>query len=92
MTSVVLIALLASCTPSAQPTLAGFYESRATSRGGIGYAIELKADGTAVTGSTVIVNMKWRVVNGHLLLDDKDSGAFRLEGEQLSRRPPTEHR
>ena len=83
MNGVLLMALATACSPPTNAAVVGFYEGRATSKGGIGHTIELKADGTALTGSTVIVNSPYRVGSGHLFVGESDVGALSIKGETL---------
>jgi len=70
---VILLALLASvlgCLSPVDTSLIGFWESEATSQGGIGLALELKADGELVTSFAVMADGVYRVTAGRLFLAD----------------------
>jgi len=70
---VILLALLASalgCLSPVDTSLVGFWESEATSQGGIGLALELRADGELRTSFVVIVNQVYRASAGTLFSAD----------------------
>lgn len=69
-------AIAAADCPSPQSTqLVGLWESAAKSKGGIGHAMELRADGTFVEVTTVIVDTYYRVSGDQVLLSEKPGGA-----------------
>ena len=87
----IIVALLASilgCAPPSDTSVVGFWESEATSRGGIGHAIELNANGELLRSTTVIFDQVYRVVGGKLFIAEnaqaldgaKDGPAFRVGG------------
>jgi hypothetical protein len=69
-------------TPKTQ-TLVGLWESRETSKGGIGHTVEFRQDGTFVEATTVMVNFTYHVSGDRLTLDEApgDSVKFRIEGD-----------
>src|SRR4051794_3726367 len=79
--AIVLFATAAVCAPPAAANVVGFYEGQSTSKGRIGSVIELKADGTALVGSTVILNSPYRVASGHLFVSGNDMGVLSFTGE-----------
>jgi hypothetical protein len=80
-----------ACPEPAALDLAGFWESRNTSKGGIGHTLEFRKDGTFVEATTVIVDSTYHVSGDRLFLDalseDKTSGPkgveFRVEGDLM---------
>jgi hypothetical protein len=66
MLSALLVAAAATCAAPGANDLVGLWESRDTSKGGIGAAVEFRADGVAITSYTVIVNMVYRVSGDRL--------------------------
>ena len=62
----VLLASAIGCISPSDPSLIGFWESEATSQGGIGHTLELKADGELVTSFTVMVDGVYRATAGTL--------------------------
>src|SRR4051812_13001858 len=85
-----------SCPEPAALELAGFWESRNTSKGGIGHTLELRKDGTFVEATTVIVDSTYHVSGDRLLLDAmsedqtiaRDGVEFRVEGDLLIAKAP----
>ena len=66
-----IVALLASvlaCQPPLDTSVVGFWESEATSQGGIGHSIELKGNGELLSSATVILDQVYRVGGGKLLI------------------------
>jgi len=66
----VLFASALGCVAPADTSLIGFWESEATSQGGIGHALELKADGALLISFVVMVNQVYRASSGSLFLAD----------------------
>lgn len=66
MLSAVLVAAAATCAASGANELVDVWESRDTSKGGIGSTVEFRADGVAIRSLTVIVNMAYRVSGDRL--------------------------
>jgi len=66
----VILASALGCVSPADTSLIGFWESEATSQGGIGHALELKADGELLTSFIVMVNQVYRASSGSLYLAD----------------------
>jgi hypothetical protein len=61
-----LLVVAATCAASGANELVGLWESRDTSKGGIGGTVEFRADGVTVSGLTVLVNMVYRVDDDRL--------------------------
>ena len=80
-----------ACPEPAALDLAGFWESRNTSKGGIGHTLEFRKDGTFVEATTVIVDSIYHVSGDRLFLDALSEGKtaapegleFRVEGDLL---------
>ena len=94
--AVVLAVTVATPVPG-EIKLVGLWESKATSSGGIGHAMEFRADGTFVQATTVIVDGSYRLIGDRLVVGPEASGAspdaskspsFRVEGEVLVRTGP----
>jgi hypothetical protein len=62
----VLLVSAMGCISPSDTSLIGFWESEATSQGGIGHTLELKADGELVTSFTVMVNGVYHATAGSL--------------------------
>lgn len=85
-----------TCVTPATGDLAGLWESRATSKGGIGHAMEFRADGSFVEAATFIVNTFYRATGNRVaLLETSGPGAaedpygeFRLDGNVLVHTAP----
>ena len=60
--------MLWGVSPPAIHSLIGFWESEATSQGGIGHTLELKADGKLVTSFTMMVDGVYRATAGSLFI------------------------
>src|SRR5262245_65070652 len=58
------------CIAPSDTSLIGFWESEATSQGGIGHTLELKADGEVVTSFAVMVDGVYRTTAGSLFFAD----------------------
>jgi hypothetical protein len=62
-------------------------QTRGTSKGGIGHTIELRADGTFVEATTVLVSFDYHVAGDRIFVSEpgrKDDGVpFRIEGDTL---------
>ncbi|HEX6903086.1 MAG TPA: hypothetical protein VF789_25435 [Thermoanaerobaculia bacterium] len=86
------------CSPPETRDLVGFWETRETSRGGIGHALELRPDGTYVEATTVLVNGAYRVAGDRLIIGetlgalegDKAAAAsrFEIQGDTLIQTSP----
>lgn len=67
--------------------LAGFWESRETSKGGIGHSLEFRPDGTYVEAATVMVSYKYRVDGDRLILEIPDDSSqetgIEIQGDTL---------
>src|SRR5688572_25212710 len=82
LTMIVLLAALvspagvtaATCPPPQSTQLTGLWESEDKSKGGIGHAIELRADGSYSEATTVIVDMVYRVSGDQIFLSEKPGG------------------
>jgi hypothetical protein len=85
-----------ACPEPAALDLAGFWESRTTSKGGIGHTFEFRKDGTFVEATTVIVDSTYHVSGDRLFLDmlseNKTSEPvgieFRVEGDLMIAKTP----
>lgn len=63
---------VATFSPAPSPaTAVGFWESATTSLGGIGHTLELRADGTFVEATTVIVDGYYRVIGDRLVTGEQ---------------------
>jgi hypothetical protein len=87
-----LLLAAVACMPPTSDVLIGFWESRNTSKGGIGHSLEFRPDGTAVSSTTVIVNMFYRTEDDALFvgttLEDIAPGTpaasrFKVDGDNL---------
>jgi hypothetical protein len=72
---VLAVALTSPPAASPSPRLVGLWESVSTSRGGIGRTLELRADGTCVEATTVIVDLHYRVIGDRLVTADTPPAA-----------------
>jgi 2-polyprenyl-6-methoxyphenol hydroxylase-like FAD-dependent oxidoreductase len=70
MLSALVLAAAVTCVAPSGTAPVGFWESDTTSRGGIGVAIELGADGTFLMSTTVMVEQLYRVTDGKLFMAD----------------------
>ena len=81
-----------TCPQPATQDLAGLWESRETSKGGIGHTVEFRPDGTYVEAATVIVNFTYQVSGDRLTIHEVkgDQGAVRIEiqGDTLIQTQP----
>ena len=68
VTMTVFLAGVLACVPPSDVSAVGFWESRATSRGGIGQSIELKANGELSSSTTIIVDALYRAADGKLFI------------------------
>ena len=93
----VVLALMVVTSVPEEVNLVGLWESKATSSGGIGHAMEFRADGTFVQATTVIVDTQYRLVGDRLVVGPEAPGAsadaskspsFRVEGDVLVRTGP----
>jgi hypothetical protein len=93
----VVLALTVVTPVPGEVNLVGLWESKATSSGGIGHAMEFRADGTFVQATTVIVDTFYRLIGDRLVLGPEGPGAsadaskspsFRVEGDVLVRTGP----
>ena len=80
-----LLAGLLTCPVPGSMEIVGLWESRETSKGGIGHTVEFREDGTFVEAITVIVNGFYRLDGNRLLLSETVGGTeagsqFRVEG------------
>jgi len=66
MITVLLLAGALGCTPPSDASVVGFWESEATSRGGIGHSFELKSNGDLLSSTLVMVDQVYRVADGKL--------------------------
>ena len=71
-----------TCPPPETRDLAGFWESRDTSKGGIGHTVEFRPDGTYVEATTVLVNGAYRVSGDRLIVGETASA---MEGDTAAR-------
>jgi hypothetical protein len=63
-----LLAATVTCTPPTTKDLVGFWETRKTSMGGIGGALDLRADGSASSLITVLVGFTYELEGDRLRL------------------------
>jgi hypothetical protein len=85
-----------ACPDPGALDVAGFWESRNTSKGGIGHTLEFRKDGTFVEATTVIVGMNYHVSGDRLFLDElvedktiePEGVEFRVEGDLLVEKAP----
>lgn len=68
MLVLVLLASAMGCISPGDTSLIGFWESEATSQGGIGHTLELKADGKVVTSFAMMVDGVYRATAGSLVI------------------------
>jgi hypothetical protein len=86
------------CSPPDTQELVGLWESRDTSKGGIGHTVELRPDGSYVEATTVLVNGAYRVSGDQLIVAETakalegDTAAqgsrFEIEGDTLIQARP----
>jgi hypothetical protein len=76
----VFVFAAAACQPPASLELVGFWESRKTSKGGIGHTLEFRADGVTLASQTAIVNMSYRVFGDRLLVEESGSANSQAAG------------
>lgn len=75
-----------TCSPPETQDLVGLWESRETSKGGIGHTVEFRPDGTYVEATTVIVDFTYRVSGDRLTVEEvkEDQGArIEIQGDTL---------
>jgi len=72
-----------TCPRPEAKTLVGLWESRETSKGGIGHTIEFREDGTFVEATTVMASFTYHVSGDRLTLDEAPGGSVkvRIEGD-----------
>jgi hypothetical protein len=92
-----LLATTLACQPSGSTAFLGLWETVAPASGdGIGHTIELRADGSFVEATTVIVDIDYRLSGDELVLGNpsaKDAGAgaskrVRMAGGKLIEKGP----
>jgi hypothetical protein len=86
-------AVATRCDAPATQDLAGLWETRETSKGGIGHTLELRADGTFVEAITVLVSFDYRVDGDQLSVSETPGGkpdavTFRIAGDTLTQPGP----
>jgi hypothetical protein len=64
--------------------LAGFWESRQTSKGGIGHTLELRPDGTYVEAATVMVSSSYQLSGDRLILEEVPETRIKIQGDTLT--------
>src|SRR5438874_1426981 len=73
---IAVVLALAVLTPvPGEVNLVGLWESKETSSGGIGNAMEFRADGVFVQATTVIADTYYRVIGGRLVVGPEAPGA-----------------
>ena len=84
-----------NCPEPGSQEVAGFRESRNTTKGGIGHTLELRPNGTFVEATTVIVDSTYHVSGDRLFIDavsedkkKRDGVEFRIEGDLLIEKAP----
>ncbi len=88
---IALVASVLGCVPPSDTSVVGFWESEATSRGGIGHSIELKANGELLSSTTVIVDQLYRAAGGKVFIAESaealsgtiDGTAFEVTKDRL---------
>jgi hypothetical protein len=78
---VAMLVAAATCAAPGANELVGLWESRSTSKGGIGSTVEFRADGVAITSLTVLVNMVYRVSGDRL---DVATSEDQLKGDGMT--------
>ena len=78
------------CLPPSDTSVAGFWESRKRSKGGIGNTLELRRDGVSVASTTVIVNLFYRTSKDRLFVGEdakltkqSPDSRFEVQGDAL---------
>jgi hypothetical protein len=77
-----------TCPQPGAQDLVGLWESRETSKGGIGHAVEFQADGTYVEAPTVIVELPYQVSGDRLILKGAPETRFEIQGDTLTQTRP----
>lgn len=77
-----------TCPQPATQDLVGLWESRETSKGGIGHAVEFRPDGTYVEAPTVIVELPYQVSGDRLILKEVPETRFEIQGDTLTQTGP----
>jgi len=83
------------CSAATGTQLVGLWESRETSKGGIGHAMEFRADGTFVETYLILLNLFYRISGDHRALLETPTAAdsvqdvtFRVDGNVLTETGP----
>jgi hypothetical protein len=84
-------AFAASCAPPSTADLAGFWESRDISKGGIGHTLEFRPDGSLVEAIVVLVDLFYRTEGDQFILGETAgsdakplvAATIRIEGDTL---------
>ena len=77
-----------TCPPPGTQDLVGLWESRETSKGGIGHAVEFRPDGTYAEAPTVIVELPYQVSGDRLILKEGPETRFEIQGDTLTQTRP----
>ena len=85
----------AACPASTGAQLFGLWESRETSKGGIGHALEFRADGRFVETFAILLNLFYRIAGDHRAIletpgaaDSVQDVTFRVDGNVLTETGP----
>jgi hypothetical protein len=80
-----------TCSAATSTQLVGLWESRETSKGGLGHAMEFRADGSFVETFAILLNLFYRISGDHLALVEAPAAAdtvldmtFRIDGSVLT--------
>ena len=76
------------CPKPDSQELAGFWESRQTSKGGIGHTLEFRPDGTYVEATTVMVSFNYRVDGDRLIVEEVPETRIEIQGDTLTQTGP----
>jgi hypothetical protein len=85
----VLWAKAPACAPFGSQALAGVWESRQVTKGGIGHTFQFLPDGTFVEATTVMVNFHYEISGDRLIAAPTQDSAppmefkFRVDGDRL---------
>ena len=69
-----LMAAATTCPVPKDLVLVGMWESRSTSKGGIGTVVQFRSDGTVVQTMTVLVNLSYAISGDQLMINNIPEG------------------